>query len=233
MMQFTPFFINLHKRKPMIQIKTFPFNPFQCNCYVLWDDTNEAVIIDVSFSDDHEFQQIKDFLHSKELTLKGAYNTHCHFDHCFGAPFIKAHFNMDYAAQKDGVIFTEHAVRQASVYGMQIAEVLPPKIFIDEKDVIEFGQSKLSILNTPGHADGSLCFVSEEGEFVITGDVLFRESIGRTDLPTGNLDILLDSIHNKLFKLPGNYTVYPGHGPSSTLMHEQAHNPFLHFGEVH
>lgn len=217
----------------MLQIKSFPFNLFQCNCYVLWDETKEAIIVDVSFSSDSEFNQLISFLNKEGLKLKGAYNTHCHFDHCFGAQYLKDHFNMDYAAHKDGVIFTENAVRQASVYGMQISEVLPPKIFIVENDSIEFGNSKLNILNTPGHADGSLCFVSEEGAFVITGDVLFRESIGRTDLPTGNLDVLLDSIHNKLFKLPGDYVVYPGHGPSTTLMHEQAHNPFLHFGEVH
>jgi glyoxylase-like metal-dependent hydrolase (beta-lactamase superfamily II) len=128
---------------------------------------------------------------------------------------------------------TKNAVQQAKYYGLEIEEVWPPKIFIDENDTIEFGNSKLSILSTPGHADGSLCFVSDEGQFVLTGDVLFRESIGRTDLPTGNLDVLLDSIHNKLFKLPGEYKVYPGHGPASTLAHEQAHNPFLHFGEVH
>lgn len=217
----------------MIQIKTFPFNPFQCNCYVLWDNTKEAIIVDVSFSNESEFKQLKDFLNSKGLKLKGAYNTHCHFDHCFGAGFLKEYLNMDYAAHKDGIPFTEHAVKQASVYGMQISEILSPKIFIDENDTIKFGDTTLSILNTPGHADGSLCFVSEEGEFVITGDVLFRESIGRTDLPTGNLDVLLDSIHNQLFKLPGNFIVYPGHGPSTTLEHEQANNPFLHFGEVH
>lgn len=217
----------------MIQIKSFAFNPFQCNCYLLWDETQEAVIVDVSFSNQEEYDQIAQFLEKESLTLKAAYNTHCHFDHCFGAPFLKKYHQLDYAAHKDGIPFAEHAVKQASVYGMQIQDIIPPKIFIDENDTIKFGNSELQILNTPGHADGSLCFVSEQGEFVITGDVLFRESIGRTDLPTGNLDVLLDSIHNKLFKLPGHYIVYPGHGPSSTLAHEEAHNPFLHFGEVH
>jgi glyoxylase-like metal-dependent hydrolase (beta-lactamase superfamily II) len=217
----------------MIEIKTFPFNPFQCNCYVIWDETKEAIIVDVSFSTTSEFQQIKNFLDSNNLKLKAGYNTHCHFDHCFGAAFLKDNYQMDYAAHKDGIPFAENAVRQASVYGMQISEVLPPQIFMDEGDIIQFGNTELQVLNTPGHCDGSLCFVCEKGEFVVTGDVLFKESIGRTDLPTGNLDILLDSIHNKLFKLPGNYVVYPGHGPSSTLADEQAHNPFLHFGEVH
>jgi len=217
----------------MIHIKIFPFNPFQCNCYVLWDDSKEAILVDVSFSSEQEYQVVDRLIKAEGLIIKGAYNTHCHFDHCFGAPFLKEYHGLNYAAHKDGIAFTENAARQAAVYGMKIEEILPPQQFIDEGDMIKFGNSALSILNTPGHADGSLCFVSESDKFVITGDVLFRESIGRTDLPTGDLDVLLESIHNKLFKLPGDYVVYPGHGPQSTIAHEQANNPFLHFGEVH
>ncbi|NPD44204.1 MBL fold metallo-hydrolase [Lentimicrobium sp. S6] len=217
----------------MIQIKILPFNPFQCNCYVLWVETKEAIIVDPSFSSEQEYQVIAKLLQSEGLSLKGVYNTHCHFDHCFGAPFLKEHHQMDYAAHKDGIQFTENATKQAAVYGMQIAEILPPQIFIDEGESIKFGNSELEILNTPGHADGSLCFVSHSDKFVITGDVLFRESIGRTDLPTGDLDVLLASINNKLFQLPGDFVVYPGHGPQSSIAHEQANNPFLHFGEVH
>lgn len=221
------------KKKKMIQIKIFPFNPFQCNSYVLWDESKEAIIIDASFSSEQEYQEIVKLMQFEGLTLKGVYNTHCHFDHCFGASFIKEYHQMDYAAHKDGIMFTENAAKQAAVYGMQIDEILPPKIFIDEGESIKFGNSELEILNTPGHADGSLCFVSNSDHFVITGDVLFRESIGRTDLPTGNLDVLLESINTKLFELPGDYVVYPGHGPQSTIAHEQANNPFLHFGEVY
>ena len=217
----------------MIQVKIFPFNPFQTNTYVLWDDTKEAVVIDPSFSSAEEYQMFQLFLESKHLILKAAYNTHCHFDHCFGAVFLKQDLNMPYAAHRDGIQFTENAANQAAVYGMQIGQIEAPAIFIDEGDAIAFGQSKLSILNTPGHADGSLCFVSEEEAFVISGDVLFRESIGRTDLPTGDLDVLLKSIHEKLFMLPDHYVVYPGHGPQSTIGHEKVNNPFLHFGEIH
>ncbi|MCK5775020.1 MAG: MBL fold metallo-hydrolase [Bacteroidales bacterium] len=217
----------------MIQIKIFPFNPFQTNTYVLWDETKEAIVVDPSFSSEEEYKIFKDFLENNELKLSAAYNTHCHFDHCFGAAFLKEGFNMPYAAHKDGIQFTENAKNQAAVYGMRIPEIEAPSVFIDEGAVMEFGKSKLSILNTPGHADGSLCFVSEHDEFVITGDVLFRESIGRTDLPTGDLDVLLKSINEKLFNLPDNFVVYPGHGPQSSIGHEKVNNPFLHFGEVH
>lgn len=217
----------------MIQIKIFPFNPFQTNTYVLWDHTKEAIVIDPSFSSIEEYELFQSFLETKNLKLKAAYNTHCHFDHCFGATFLKQKNNMSYAAHQDGIRFIENATQQAAVYGMQIGQIEAPTIFIDERDTIEFGHSKLKILNTPGHADGSLCFVSEEGEFVISGDVLFRESIGRTDLPTGDLDVLLKSINEKLFFLPDNYVVYPGHGPQSSIGHEKINNPFLHFGEIH
>ncbi len=217
----------------MIQIKIFPFNPFQCNCYVLWDESKEAIIIDPSFSSEQEYNEVAKLIQFEGLTLKGVYNTHCHFDHCFGAPFVKEHHQLDYAAHKDGIQFTENAAKQAAVYGMRIEEILPPQIFIDEGESIKFGNSELEILNTPGHANGSLCFVSHSDKFVITGDVLFRESIGRTDLPTGDLDVLLSSINNKLFKLPGDFVVYPGHGPQSSIAHEETNNPFLHFGEVH
>lgn len=217
----------------MIQIKIFPFNPFQTNAYLLWDETNEAIIIDPSFSTEEEYIYFTSFIKQENLQLKAAYNTHCHFDHCFGAFFLEKHLKMKYAAHEDGIMFTENAAKQASVYGLQIDHIEAPASFIDEGDMIRFGNSELSILNTPGHADGSLCFVSDKDKFVITGDVLFKESIGRTDLPTGNLDILLASINEKLFKLPGDYIVYPGHGPQSSIAHEQANNPFLHVGEVY
>jgi glyoxylase-like metal-dependent hydrolase (beta-lactamase superfamily II) len=216
----------------MVQIKRFPFNPFECNCYLLWDETGEAAIIDVSFSNEKEYSVLADFIKYKELTLREAWNTHCHFDHCLGGNLLKSHHQLDYAAHRDGLVFTENAARQASFYGLKIENVLPPAIFIDEGDSIKFGNTELEILHTPGHAAGSLCFVSHNDKFVITGDVLFRESIGRTDLPTGNLDILLESIHKKLFTLPSDYEVYPGHGPKTTIGWEQANNPFLNFGEM-
>jgi len=216
----------------MIQIKALPFNPFQTNTYILWDESLEAIVIDPSFSTEKEYQYFNDILKSKNLKLQAIYNTHCHFDHCFGAAFLKNDLNMSYAAHQDGIQFTKNAALQASVYGLNISHIEEPSTFIDQGDRIRFGSSELSILNTPGHADGSLCFVSQKEKFVITGDVLFRESIGRTDLPTGDLDLLLASIHNKLFKLAGDFIVYPGHGPQSSIAHEQANNPFLHFGEV-
>ena len=217
----------------MIKIKSFAFNPFQTNTYILSDESKDAIVIDPSFTSAEEEKNFDEYLEGNDLKLVGAYNTHLHFDHCLGVNYIKQKYGIGYAAHPEGVRFIESASKQASIYGLQISEINAPEIDITEKDTIKFGNSELHILNTPGHADGSLCFVSDKDHFVISGDVLFRESIGRTDLPTGNLDLLLDSIHNKLFTLKGDYIVYPGHGPNTTIAEEIAGNPFLKFGEIH
>jgi len=217
----------------MINIKTFAFNPFQTNTYILSDESKEAIVIDPSFVHFQEEEIFDNYLKENNLRLVGAYNTHLHFDHCFGAKHVKQKYGIGYAAHFSGLQFVKGAAKQASVYGVEISDIDTPSKEITENDTIKFGNSELRILNTPGHAAGSLCFVSDDEHFVITGDVLFRESIGRTDLPTGNLDLLLESIHNKLFTLGGEFKVYPGHGPSTTIAEEISGNPFLRFGEIH
>lgn len=217
----------------MLKIKSFAFNPFQTNTYVLSDESGEAIVIDPAFVDKNEQEEFDNYLSINNLKLVAAFNTHLHFDHCFGAGYIKNKYGLGYAAHPSGIQFVKGAKKQAAFYGVQIPEIEAPSINITENDIIKFGNSELQILYTPGHADGSLCFVSHSDHFVISGDVLFRESIGRTDLPTGDLDLLLDSIHNKLFTLDGDYKVYPGHGPSTTIAEEISGNPFLKFGEIH
>lgn len=217
----------------MLKIKSFAFNPFQTNTYILSDATGEAIVIDPSFALPQENQQFDNYISDNNLKVVGVYNTHLHFDHCLGVNHMKKKYGMGYAAHKSGLRFIESAAAQASVYGVQIPDLDKPEKHISEEDIIKFGTSELRILFTPGHADGSLCFVSDQEHFVISGDVLFRESIGRTDLPTGNLDLLLESIHNQLFTLDGNFRVYPGHGPSTTIAQEISGNPFLKFGEIH
>lgn len=217
----------------MLKIQAFAFNPFQTNTYILSDESGEAIVIDPSFTHPQEEEHFDNYLTENNLKLVGAYNTHLHFDHCLGARHLKEKYGLGYAAHPDGIQFVKDAAKQASVYGVHIPEIDKPSQSITENDTIKFGTSTLRILYTPGHADGSLCFVSDPDRFVISGDVLFRESIGRTDLPTGNLDTLLESIHNQLFALDGDFKVYPGHGPSTTIAEEISENPFLKFGEIH
>jgi glyoxylase-like metal-dependent hydrolase (beta-lactamase superfamily II) len=124
-------------------------------------------------------------------------------------------------------MFWETAAEFGAVFGIKIENLIIPKDFIEEGDIITYGKSSVEVLNTPGHADGSICLVNHAERYVVSGDVLFRDSIGRTDLPTGNFDTLYNSITTKLFSLPDDYTVYPGHGPETTIGYEKLNNPFL------
>jgi len=154
-------------------------------------------------------------------------NTHAHIDHILGNTFVCEKYNLKPEAHIAGLKFYEIAPASGSVFGISVGKVIMPVDFLKEGDIVKIGNFSLKVLYTPGHADGSICLVNEEGSFVITGDVLFRESIGRTDLPTGNLDKLLESIRLKLFTLPDQYIVYPGHGPTTTIGFEKRNNPFI------
>jgi glyoxylase-like metal-dependent hydrolase (beta-lactamase superfamily II) len=110
---------------------------------------------------------------------------------------------------------------------MDDLKTIDPELPLKEGDIIRLGKSELEVVETPGHAAGSVCFISHRDKFVITGDVLFYQSIGRTDLPTGDYDLLMKNIREKLLTLPGDYKVYAGHGPETTIGYESYSNPFL------
>ncbi len=213
-------------------VQTFIFNSFQLNTYLIFDETKEAIIIDAGNSNTKENNQLFDFILQENLTVKGLYYTHAHVDHILGNNSIIEKYNLIASSHIDSVLFFETASSYANNLGLEINNPIIPKNYIDDGDVIEFGNSKLEVISTPGHADGSLCFYSKESQFVIVGDVLFRDSIGRTDLPTGDYDKLMESIKNKLFTLPNNVKVLPGHGPSTTIGYEKMNNPFINFNAV-
>ncbi len=210
-----------------MEIKKLVFNNFAVNTFVLYDDTKECVIVDPGCLNTRENNILYDFIQSASLKPVLVINTHCHLDHVAGNKFIKETFNIPIYAHKDELSNLEQADAIGSSYGMPICT--PPNVdkFIDESEDIKFGHSTLKILHVPGHSLGSIALFSEEDKFVIAGDVLFNGSIGRTDLNGGSLDELLDSIKNKLFTLKDEVTVYPGHGPSTTIGKELRSNPFL------
>jgi len=211
----------------MIQISTFAFNSFGVNTYLLYDETNECLIIDPASQYTQEEQELSDFIEANRLKPVRMINTHAHIDHILGNTFVCEKYNLKPEAHIAGLKFYEIAPASGSVFGISVGKVIMPVDFLEEGDIVKIGNFSLKVLYTPGHADGSICLVNEEGSFVITGDVLFRESIGRTDLPTGNLDKLLESIRLKLFTLPDQYIVYPGHGPTTTIGFEKRNNPFI------
>lgn len=211
----------------MISIKVFPFNAFQVNTYVLYDETNNSIIVDAANYDELENDILTNFIKSNNLHVKYHINTHCHVDHVLGGYFVEKNLNTGLTVHKGSKIFLDNAVEQAKMYGFNLEKVAKISEFVEDGDELNFGNSSLTVLFIPGHADGSICLVNYDNRFVITGDVLFKDSIGRTDLPTGNYNMLIENIEKKLFSLPDDFTIFPGHGPSTKIGYEKQNNPFF------
>ena len=211
----------------MITLKNFIFNDYQVNTYLLFDESNDCIIIDAACSAEIEKKQLSDFIESKKLNIISQYDTHCHIDHILGNNFVKEKYHIELGVHEDSQQLIERASYYADYLGFKLDKVVEPSIFLKDGDIIKFGNSVLEVFYTPGHAAGSLCFYSKEQNFVITGDVLFQGSIGRTDLPTGNFQTLINSIKTKLLVLYNKTIVYPGHGPSTSIGFEKKHNQFL------
>jgi len=211
----------------MIQIQRLAFNPFQVNTYILWDETKECAIIDAGCYGQAEQDEITGFIKENGLKPVRLLNTHCHIDHITGMAFVSREYGLKPEAHMGGIEFIKHAKKTGIVYGFDNIETIIPELPLKEGDIIRFGKAELEVTETPGHADGSVCFISHSDKFVITGDVLFSQSIGRTDFPTGDYDLLIKSIREKLLTLPPQYKVYPGHGPETTIGFESYSNPFL------
>lgn len=211
----------------MIKIKKFTFNAFQVNTYLLYDESNECVIIDPGCYDEAEKEELTEFIRSNGLIPVRLLNTHSHIDHIVGNRFITEKYTLKLEAHPGGTKFIDHSDQTAFIYGFEGVKMKQIDLHLKEGDNIHFGNSVLEVLETPGHANGSVCFLSREQKFVITGDVLFYQSIGRTDLPDGNYKTLLNSIEQKLLTLDNQYVVYPGHGPETTIGFERMSNPFL------
>ncbi len=208
-------------------IKTFTLNHYQLNTYIIYDDTKEGIIIDAGNSNEEEDNILFDFISKNNLTIRGLYYTHAHVDHIVGNNSILRKYNIKSYAHKNSIEFFKQYNGYAASLGFKNEEPILPTVFLKEGDIIKFGESQLKVIETHGHANGSLSFYSEEFQFVIVGDVLFRGSIGRTDLPTGDFDLLSKNIIKKLYSLPNAVKVYSGHGPSTTIGFEKMNNPFV------
>ena len=212
----------------MTQVQVFEFNPFAENTYVVFDETGECAIFDPGCFEAGERAQLKDFIEANNLRPVRLVNTHCHLDHVFGNAFVARTWGLELEAHAQEVVFLDRFEMTCQMYGITGAESSPmPGKFLEAGDVLQFGNTRLEILFTPGHSPASLSFYCREDEFVLAGDVLFFESIGRADLPGGNMNTLLESIRNQLFTLPDHTIVYPGHGPETTIRHEKEYNPFF------
>jgi len=211
-----------------MEVKGFTFNPFLENTYVIWDESShECAVIDPGMSDSREEDELKSFVNNNSLNVKYLINTHCHVDHILGVTFIKNEFDPLYFIPEKDMMLFENAETQAQMFAVNINKLPKPDKFLSESENIILGSESIINLYTPGHTPGEFCLYAESSNFCITGDVLFRESIGRTDLLGGDYDTIINSIKTKLFPLPDEVVIYPGHGEKSTIGYEKQYNPFL------
>ena len=211
----------------MFTIKTFEFNDFGVNTYVLSSDDNECIIIDPGCYTNTEKRELDNYILENNLTVIKLLITHCHIDHILGITHVEEKYGVGASIHHKGADMLRASVGYGSVFGFEVEKVIKATDYVVEGDIITVGDNQLKVVYTPGHADGSVCYICQKEKWVITGDVLFQGSIGRTDLPTGDFNVLMKSIKTKLFTLDDSFTVYPGHGQTTTIGFEKVNNPFI------
>ncbi|MBV9962397.1 MAG: MBL fold metallo-hydrolase [Parafilimonas sp.] len=214
----------------MIKVEYFTFNPLAENTYVLSNEKGAALIIDPGCYFTEEEKILKDYIDENSLKPVQLLNTHCHLDHVFGNNWVYENYGLELYMHQGEQTVLELAPTVANMYGLGFTNYKGALHFINEDDDIVIGNDRLKVLSTPGHSPASICFYCAAQNLVIGGDVLFNESIGRFDLPGGNEQQLYKSIKEKLYSLPGETIVYPGHGEPTTIGHEKKYNPFVRLG---
>jgi hydroxyacylglutathione hydrolase len=210
-----------------MEIQSFTCNPFMTNGYVC-SDAGEAVIIDPSWATDREQQQVINYIEDRGLEVVHLLLTHAHIDHIFGCHAMEEHFGDVFKMHKESEFFIERALEQAEAFGVEVQRPSMPETLLDEGDTVTFGGVTLDVLYAPGHSPDSICFVNRASQQAVTGDVLFQDSIGRTQgLPKTSMPQLMQSIRETLLPLGDDVTIYPGHGPETTIGRERKQNPFL------
>ncbi|HEY8783122.1 MAG TPA: MBL fold metallo-hydrolase [Mucilaginibacter sp.] len=211
----------------MANIQSFTNNPYQENTYVLYDESGECAIIDPGMETAAEQNKVVNFIRDNHLKPVLLLNTHCHIDHVLGNKFIFDQYRLKPKFHKGELQLLEAVVAYAPSMGIRY-EVSPlPDEYLPETGNVHFGNTELSLIFAPGHSPAHLCFYDKNGNILIAGDVLFRNSIGRTDLPGGSFTQLINNIKQKVLTLPDDCKVYPGHGPETTIGFEKQTNPFI------
>jgi hydroxyacylglutathione hydrolase len=210
-----------------MKIYKLVFSPIDVNTYILADDSGECAIIDCGCYDKKESDRLEKFIKDKNLNPVLLLNTHCHLDHVFGNRFILERYGLSTFSSEFDEIDRKNASQHAMLFGLSMDNPPEPAGFISDNQIVAFGTTELVALHVPGHTSGSLAFYSEKNDCVFTGDALFAGSIGRTDLPGGDYETLIESIKCKLFVLPPSTSVYPGHGNETTIEMEMQSNPFF------
>ncbi len=210
-----------------LSVHSLTYNPFQENTYLIIAPSDECIVIDPGCFDQSEREDLLYTIQTLGLKPVRLINTHCHIDHILGNAFVAREFNLGLEIHQGEVPVLQAGTAVAGMYGIPYELSPEPTSFLKEGEIVDLNGRPLKVLFTPGHSPASICLYNERDGWVIGGDVLFYESIGRTDLPGGHHETLLNSIRNQLFVLPNETIVYPGHGPETTIGHEKLFNPFL------
>jgi hydroxyacylglutathione hydrolase len=211
----------------MLKVKSFVFSPIQENTYLLYNEFNDCLIIDPGCYFSEEEDELKDFITQSSLLPRMLLNTHCHLDHVFGNKFVAETWELTLNLHEKEKMLLDYAPTSGLMYNLPFDNYAGDYIYLKEGDVVTLGQDELTVIEAPGHSPGHICFYCAKQNFIISGDVLFNRSIGRTDLPGGNHETLLKNIREKLFVLPDETVVYSGHGEQTTIGEEKKYNPFV------
>lgn len=211
----------------MLQIKKFVFSPFAVNTYVLYDKSKECAVIDPGCYNAEEEEMLKQFIDSQNLKPVRVFNTHGHIDHIFGNAFMQKTYQVGPEIHAADLSLVDKAEKFANAYSLDFVSSPSFSRYIKEGETITFGKISFETILVPGHSPGSIVFINKANKLLISGDVLFSGSIGRTDLPGGDYNQLINQIKEKLMSMPEGYSVLPGHGDSTTIKKEQTSNVFL------
>jgi hydroxyacylglutathione hydrolase len=215
------------KTNPLLQVKSFTFSPIQENTYLLYNEQNQCAIIDPGCYYDEEKEELSAFIEAYRLKPVLLLNTHCHLDHVFGNKYLAEKYGLILHIHPNEKLVLDFAVTSGLMYNLPFDNYSGSFVYLNDGDTVQLGNEELKVLLTPGHSPGSISFYHAAQQFVISGDVLFQNSIGRTDLPGGDTPTLIKSIKEKLFTLPDEVTVYSGHGPATTVGREKRGNPYV------
>jgi len=214
----------------MLTVKQFTFNDFQENTYIIINEKKQCWIIDPGMYRSSEEEKLFSFIEQQGLIPQAIINTHTHLDHIFGVQAVKDKYNITFGIHKDDEQVLKFAASSAAMFGIDFQQAPNAEFYIPEGAGYKLGDETIDVFHCPGHSPGSIVFYYAAGNWAVGGDVLFSGSIGRTDLPGGSFETLINSIQGKLFNLPDETKVYPGHGPYTTIGEEKISNPFCKLG---
>ncbi|HBB90799.1 MAG TPA: MBL fold hydrolase [Bacteroidales bacterium] len=212
----------------MIKLKQFAFNPLQVNLYLLYEEGGSGILIDPSALEASELARLDGFVKEHSISLELVLATHGHFDHLFGAGSIRDRYHTRFMIHPADAALANIAPQQASVFGLRFTTPVPePEGFLEDGQEIRAGSIVLRVIHVPGHSPGCVAFYEATQGWLFAGDTLFSGSIGRTDLPGGDFDQIIESIRTRLFLLPDETRVFPGHGLASSIGKEKLTNPYV------